>query len=139
MPKLRSEEHALGWVVEALTGEPDYLEKPMFGCLASYLHGCLVLVLADRDEPFSGMLVPTERQWHESIKEEFPALGGHPILGKWLYLSQSDEEFEAIAQDVVAQILNSDPRFGIEPKGGLGRGKSRRKLKAKSGRAAKAP
>jgi len=29
----------LRWVVESIEEERSYLEKPMFGCLAVYLHG----------------------------------------------------------------------------------------------------
>jgi len=63
--------HSLLWVVESLEEEPSYLEKPMFGCLAVYLHGRLMLVLASGEEPWNGLLIPTDHQFHDSILKEF--------------------------------------------------------------------
>ena len=108
--------HPLGWVTEPLTDETGYMERPMFGCLACYLHGRLMLVLAAREDPWNGLLVPTERDMHDSLMEDFPSLSPHPVLGKWLYLPVKDNEFENIAQDLVERILSNDIRFGVEPK-----------------------
>jgi hypothetical protein len=40
--------------------EPGYLEKPMFGCLAMYLHERLMLALASGEELWNGLLILTE-------------------------------------------------------------------------------
>ncbi len=106
----------LRWLLEPLEDGRTFLEKPMFGCLAAYLHGRLMLVLADRGEPWSGVLVPTEREAHESLMAEFPALVPHPVLGKWLYLSQRHDDFEETAGVIVERIQAGDARFGVEPK-----------------------
>ena len=53
--------HPFQWVVEPLAEEPSYIEKAMFGCRGCYLYGRLVLVLAAREEPWNGLLVPTEK------------------------------------------------------------------------------
>lgn len=97
MPSLRKrikKQHPLSWVVEPLIEEPGYLEKPMFGCLAIYLHGRLMLVLTSGEEPRDGLLIPTEHQFHDAILKEFRDVVQHPILKKWLYLSEATEDFE---------------------------------------------
>jgi len=45
-----------------------------------------------------------------------PSLRPHPVLGKWLYVSQDDPAFETIAQSMTALVLARDPRVGVEPK-----------------------
>jgi len=95
--------------------EPSYLEKPMFGCLAVYLHGRLMLVLASGEEPWNGLLIPTEHQFHNSIKKDFNGVVQHPVLKKWLYLSEASEDFETVASDIVDAVRMNDLRFGVEP------------------------
>jgi len=107
----------LEWVVESLADEPSYLQKPMFGCQACYLHGRLVLALAAGEEPWNGLLIPTEHQFHESIREEYGSVEQHPVLKKWLYLPESTEDFESVALGIVEAIKMNDRRFGVEPKG----------------------
>jgi hypothetical protein len=87
----------------------------MFGCVGCYAMGRLVVVLADRGEPWQGLLLPTERSIQSSLRGEFPALRVHPVLGKWLYLAESDPAFAATAAGVIARIAAADPRFGVEP------------------------
>ncbi len=96
--------------------EPSYVEKPMFGCLAVYMHGRLSLLLCSGEEPWNGLLVPTDHQFHTSIREEFRDVVQHPVLKKWLYLPEDSEDFEAAASDIVHAIHMDDPRFGVEPK-----------------------
>lgn len=110
--------HPFQWVVEPLSGEPSYIQKAMFGCIGCYLHGRLVLVLAARGEdPWHGLLVPTEKDHHNALRRNYKNLVTHPILKKWLYLPEADAEFEAAARAVVESILSNDPRIGVEPKG----------------------
>ena len=109
-------EHPLQWLLEPLMEEPTYLEKPMFGCQACYLHGRLALVLADGDEPWNGLLIPTEKQFQEFLMKDFHDVVQHPVLKKWLYLSQASEDFETVAFDIVEEVRMNDPRFGVEPK-----------------------
>lgn len=96
--------------------EPSYLEKPMFGCLACYLHGRLMLVLASGEEPWNGVLIPTDHQFHDSICKDFNDVVQHPVLKKWLYLPEASEDFESIASDIVEAVRINDLRFGVEPK-----------------------
>jgi hypothetical protein len=89
----------------------------MFGCKGCYLYGRLVLVLAARRrEPWNGLLVPTDKRHHQSLRREHRSLVIHPVLKKWLYLSESKDEFEEAARDLVESILANDPRIGVEPK-----------------------
>ena len=106
----------LRWIAEPLTEERSYIEKPMFGALACYLNGRLVLALSDREPPWNGLLLPTEKQFHASLMRDFKALSPHPVLGKWLFLPQTADDFEATAPDIVEAILAADPRIGVEPK-----------------------
>ncbi len=113
---MESSENHLKWLAEPLLDEPSLISKPMFGALAYYLRGMLVLVLSDRMPPWKGVLLPTEREFHPALISDFPALAPHPILGKWLYLPVTAEDFESIAADIVQAISEGDPRIGVEPK-----------------------
>lgn len=108
--------HSLLWVFDPLEGRGEFIVKKMFGCLAGYLGDRLVLVLADKAEPWNGILIPTEKDFHLSLMKKFPAVLPHPVLGKWLYLSQSSEGFEELASEVVERILSGDPLIGVNPK-----------------------
>jgi len=118
------------WLFETLEGQPTFEERRMFGSLAGYFNGLLVLVLCDdNEEPWRGVLVPTERDSHAALIAEFPALASHPVLGKWLYLPESAASFERDAEKIVERIRRLDPRIGIIPE--------RKRAKKKSGTARK--
>ena len=87
----------------------------MFGCVGCYLDGRLVLVLADRGEPWAGLLIPTERLFHASLLAEFSVLRAHPVLRKWLYLPHASGGFAFGASEIVERIMGGDERFGVEP------------------------
>ena len=87
----------------------------MFGCDAAYLDGRLCLVAADRDAPWDGLLVGTSQAHHASLTGDIPNLQPHAVLGKWLYIPQQDESFEAAAQQLVSLTLARDPRIGVAP------------------------
>ncbi|ALM83485.1 hypothetical protein [Bordetella sp. N] len=108
--------NSLTWIFDVFEREETYLAKPMFGCLAAYLDGLLCLVAADRDEPWSGLLVCTSQDRHEALIEELPALQPHPVLGKWLYVPETDPGFEDTAESVALLVLARDERIGVEPK-----------------------
>jgi hypothetical protein len=105
----------LHWVVESIEEERSYLEKNMFGCLAVYLHGRLSLLLSSGEEPWKGLLIPTDHQFHASILKDFSDVVQHPVLKKWLYLPEASENFETVAEDIVDVIKMNDLRFGVEP------------------------
>jgi len=108
--------HRFGWVAEPLVEEASFVLRPMFGCLACYLHGRLVLVLADRRPPWRGIFLPTERDAQPALRADFPSLRPHPVLPKWLCLGEEDADFEATAEALVQRALARDPLVGVEPK-----------------------
>ena len=57
-----------------------YLEKSMFGCLVRYVHGRLSLLLSAGEEPWNGLLIPTDRQFHDFILRDYQNIVQHPIL-----------------------------------------------------------
>jgi hypothetical protein len=108
--------HPLHWVVESIMEEPSYIDKAMFGCRGIYLHGRLMLVLCVGEEPWNGLLIATDHEFHEDIRRDFKTVKQHPVLKKWLYLPEASEDFESVASDVVEAIRVNDQRFGVEPK-----------------------
>ena len=88
----------------------------MFGCLAIYLRGRLMLVLASGQEPWDGLLIPTDHQFHDAILKDFSDLVQHSVLKKWLYLPEATEDFETVASDIVEAVRMNDQRFGVKPK-----------------------
>jgi hypothetical protein len=112
----KRKEHPFKWIAEPLMEDASYLEHPMFGCLGCYFRGQLVLVLASRKTPWNGLLIPTDHQYHDSLRTEFEDLVQHPILKKWLFLPETTEEFEDLAGQIVEYILKDDIRFGVEPR-----------------------
>jgi len=108
--------HPLDWLLEPLENKPAYLRKKMFGCEAAYLGGRLMLVIADGEEPWNGLMIATSREHHPSLLLEWKALKPHPVLGKWLYISQNHPQFEKIGTAAVKCILKNDPRIGVDPK-----------------------
>lgn len=116
------------WVFDAFDRDPTFCTKRMFGGLAAYVQGRMVMVLTEspgeqsyrgREYPFdiwNGILLPTEREWHKGLIKKFKSLISHPVLGKWLYLPVTDKNFETVAGGIGKSIAQGDPRFGIEPK-----------------------
>src|SRR5262245_2664821 len=87
----------------------------MFGCLACYAHGRLMVALAAGDPPWDGVLVATAREHHGALRALVPALSSHPVLGKWLYLPAAADGFERAARMLAELALADDPRIGVEP------------------------
>jgi hypothetical protein len=108
--------NSLSWVLDALERDPTFVHKRMFSADAAYIDGRLCLTAGDREEPWNGMLVCTSQAHHASLIEQMPALRPHPVLGKWLYVSQADPAFESMVEQVTALVLARDPRIGVEPK-----------------------
>jgi hypothetical protein len=88
----------------------------MFGAKAAYLDGRIMLCFCAREEPWCGVLICTDRSHHESLAQEFAQLAPHPILPKWLYLPESHERFESVAERLVRLVRLRDPRIGVTPK-----------------------
>jgi len=75
-----------------------------------------MLVLASGKEPWNGLLIPTDHQFHDAIVKEFRDVVQHSVLKKWLYLPEATEDFETVASDIVEAVRMNDQRFGVEPK-----------------------
>ena len=88
-----------------------------------------MLVLADTEEPWNGVLVATDKDKHGLLKREFNALKGHPILGKWLYIPHDDEEFEEIVKKLVKYCIKDDFRIGVFPIAKKSKKSSKKRLK----------
>lgn len=114
-PRKGRAEHPLQWLVEPLLDEPTFVLKAWFGGRTVTLHGRHHLVLTTQGEPWQGLLVCTSREHHASLRDEFPALVQHPVLGKWLYLSEAVATFEVDARRLVQRVRARDPRLGILP------------------------
>lgn len=108
--------NSLSWALDALERDPTFVHKRMFSADAAYIDGRLCLTAGDREEPWNGVLVCTSQAHHASLIEQMPTLRPHPVLGKWLYVSQTDPTFESIVKQVTALVLARDPRIGVEPK-----------------------
>ncbi|MGE8612319.1 MAG: hypothetical protein ACN6PF_08455 [Achromobacter veterisilvae] len=108
--------NSLIWILEPLERDAAYTHRKMFGCDAAYLDESLYLVVADRDDPWNGVLVCTSKERHAALLSEIPNLLPHPVLGKWLYLPQGDEAFEPTAEKLAGLALARDPRLGVTPR-----------------------
>lgn len=113
-PRQHPHRNALLWLFEPFEDDPRYLQRRLFSFAAAYLDGRLVLAVKDGEEPWNGMLVCTSRHHHAALCSQFPQLVPHPVLGKWLYLSQANPRFESIAPDLVELARRRDPRLGID-------------------------
>jgi hypothetical protein len=112
-PVRRAHPHA--WLWEPLEADATFVLGAMFGTKVIYLGGRLVLCFSSKAEPWRGLLVCTERESHPSLTGQFPSLTPHPILPKWLYLSESADDFERVAGQLVALARERDPRIGVAP------------------------
>ncbi|MCB9073193.1 MAG: hypothetical protein H6623_06195 [Bdellovibrionaceae bacterium] len=118
---------SLQWVFEPFEREITFFTRPMFGGLAVYVHGRMVMVLMEspgdksyRDQVFpfdiwNGVLLPTDRPYHASLKNEYASLVEHPVLGKWLYLPMLASTFEVDIEKIAKQIRHNDERYGVVP------------------------
>jgi hypothetical protein len=108
--------HPYQWLWEPLETDPTFVLRSMFGGKAAYLDGRLMLYFTAGEEPWRGVLVCTDHVHHGSLRAELPDLSSHPILPKWLYLAESAERFESVAERLVALAKRRDPRLGVSPR-----------------------
>lgn len=119
----------LQWIIDEVASHPSFMQKRMFGCQIVYLHGRMALALISNQEPWNGLLLCTSREHHDSLKNEFKNLTAHKVLGKWLYLSQKNSEFESTVQAILTRLTKNDLRMGIEPQARSKKSQSKRKKK----------
>ncbi len=106
--------HPYAWLWEPLESDASFVLRSMFGAKAAYLDGKLQLCFMAKVDPWRGVLVGTSHAHHGSLIEEFPSLEVHPVLSKWLYLSETEDDFESTAQRLVKLVGRRDPRIGVE-------------------------
>ena len=89
----------------------------MFGGLAAYLHGRLMLLLVEPTKSgrwkWHGVLVCTDKERHAAILSEFPQFTPHDVLKKWLWLDSHHEEFEPVMEQLAEAMVRGDSRFGV--------------------------
>jgi hypothetical protein len=99
----------------------------MFGCLAVYVGGKIVLILRRKHDPKTlrddGIWVATLPEHNESLLEEFPMLRriemfqsqGQKAFTGWLNLPEHEEYFEETALAVCRCVIEGDARIGKIP------------------------
>ncbi|MSU64801.1 MAG: hypothetical protein EXS38_01575 [Opitutus sp.] len=122
--------HPHAWLWEPLEAEASCVVRAMFGTKAVYLDGKLVLCFTAKAEPWRGVLVCTAREHHAALRAEFPVLSPHPILPKWLYLPESENDFERVAVRLVRAVRQRDARIGGVPQPKKRRSRQRRSVPA---------
>ncbi len=114
LPQIRFKPiHPYAWLWEPLEADPAFVLRPMFGGKAAYLDDKLQLYFTAKEEPWRGVLACTDRAHHSALLAEFSDLAPHPILPKWLYLSETADSFEKTAERLVALVCHRDPRLGV--------------------------
>jgi hypothetical protein len=110
------------FVLEALA-EIEPRTNPMFGCLAVYIGGKIVLILRDkRDETAAddGVWLATTPEHHESLRRDFPNMRSIAVFGRkvtgWQVLPADAPDFEQAALRACELIAAKDPRIGKVPK-----------------------
>jgi hypothetical protein len=115
----RTKTFANEWVFRVFEQHPSFFTKRMFGGLAAYLFGRMMMILVEPTKTgrwkWHGVLICTGREHHGAIAEDFPALAPHAVLKKWLYIDSRHESFEATMERVAEAVARDDPRFGIRP------------------------
>ncbi len=96
--------------------------RSMFGCLAVYVEGKIVLALRDKgtETADNGVWLATSEEHHESLRGEFPNLRSIQVFGKevtsWQVLAADTPDFEEAALRACELITARDPRLGKVPK-----------------------
>ena len=96
--------------------------RRMFGCLAVYVGGKLVLILRDQESHPSdnGVWIVTRREHHPSLDQDIPGLRSVALMGaqqgsSWRNMPADFEGFESGVERICTLIRRGDPRIGIVP------------------------
>jgi hypothetical protein len=115
MRTLRPFENA--WILDLLENHPSFFTRRMFGGLAVYLFGRMMMVLVEPTRTgrwkWHGVLICTQHAQQPAIIGEFPQLAPHDVLKKWLYIDSRHEDFEPTMEGVARAVARGDHRFGI--------------------------
>jgi len=109
------------FVLEAITAlSPS--TRPMFGCLAVYVEGKILLALREKSDGAAdnGVWLATTKDHHETLRRELPSMRSIQVLGPavtgWQVLPVDAADFERDALRACELILARDPRIGKVPK-----------------------
>jgi hypothetical protein len=95
--------------------------RSMFGCLAVYVAGKIVLILRDRRDAAAdnGVWLATTKEHHDSLRREFPNMRSIQVLGAkvtgWQVLPVDAPDFEKAALRACELICAGDSRIGKRP------------------------
>lgn len=121
------------WILQVLEEHPSFFTKRMFGGLAVYLFGRMMMVLVQPTMTgrwnWHGVLICTEHAHQLAIIEEFPQLAPHEVLRKWLYIDSRNDDFESTMERVTEAMARDDKRFGIRPQPKKERARARTRVK----------
>src|SRR2546423_6288167 len=108
------------FVLDALSPPSPYT-RPMFGCLAIYVKGKIVLILRDKptNTADNGVWLASTQEHHQSLLREFPNMRSIQVLGKqvtgWQLLPVDAPDFESAALRACELVQAGDPRIGKIP------------------------
>ena len=118
------------WIFESFEHHPSFFTKRMFGGLAAYLFGRMMMILAEPTKTgrwkWHGVLICTDFAHHAAILREFPQFAPHEFLKKWLYIDSRHEDFEAAMERVARAMARDDQRFGIRSEARKAKPRARR-------------
>jgi hypothetical protein len=119
------------WILDAFQEHPSFFTKRMFGGLATYLFGRLMMLLVEPTMTgrwkWHGVLICTQYAQQAAILEEFPQLAPHEFMKKWLYIDSRHDDFEPTMEQVAKAIARDDQRFGVRPQPGKEKAGSRQR------------
>jgi hypothetical protein len=119
------------WIFQAFEEHSSFFTKRMFGGLAAYLFGRLMMLLVEPTKTgrwkWHGVLLCTDREHVPAILREFRHLAPHSVLSKWLYIDSRHTHFEQTMEQVALAIARDDVRFGVQPRPRKERSRRRRR------------
>lgn len=92
--------------------------KPMFGCMAVYVRGKMVLILREgkKGPADNGVWIITTKEHHPSLKELFPNMRSVQAMSQgvtgWQVLAYDAPDFEHAVDKACQLIIKGDPRIG---------------------------
>ena len=94
--------------------------KQMFGCHSIYIDNKIVLALRDKNDEDSGVWIGTSKEYHQSLKKEFPSMRSIQLFGPgtsgWQLLPKDADDFESSVNRACELIIKGDERIGKIPK-----------------------
>ena len=96
------------WIFQTFEHHRTFFTKRMFGGLAAYLFGRMMMILVEPTKTgrwkWHGVLICTAYEHQPSIVKEFRHLAPHDVLKKWLYIDSRHKHFERTMERVAQAI-----------------------------------